>query len=345
MISYQQGFLFIFMRGSFQKATICVLLLIFNFTISFTQSSRNLYLGIGLSGHSYVGDLTEPNLKLQRFQPGGHISLLFANSRRLRPQINIGLGSIIEQLDEGNLEISSIDVSPNTFVETSIFHTEFQLNVHVLKQGFFQPYFAGGAGIVFYQPKDEHGNALGDNPFTREEGEIYSTAGFYLPLTAGFILKLGSKLSLSASYTFRPTTTDYLDNISFLGKRAGNDRLHSFQISIFFNLRKTRPSIHIPPESQPELRPIIVAQTEQDGHSLHIMNLVEPDWIAWEETALLQRKFLYYPVRKGDQLSDLCKRFHLRSEVVRRINFMNNDHLDEGIVLRLPDVGQKIDTN
>ncbi|RMG16542.1 MAG: hypothetical protein D6730_24970, partial [Bacteroidetes bacterium] len=69
---------------------------------------------------------------------------------------------------------------------------------------------------------------------------------------------------------------------------------------------------------------------------------MEPNWQAWEETALLLRKFVYYPVQQSDDFYGICQRFHLRPEVVRSINFMHTDFVAPGMLLRLPDVAQKL---
>lgn len=311
----------------------------------YTQSDRHIHIGLGLTGNTYVGDFSEQNLSLQRFSPGVQFSARFDQGKRTWTQINIGTSRIIEQLDKGNLLSSSSDISPNKFVDASLFNAEFQLNVRLLRHSFIQPYVAAGLGFLFYEPKDEFGNALGDNPFTREPEEVYSTISLYLPLTAGFLVKLGSKLSLGASYTFKPTTTDYIDNIGLLGTRSGNDQLHRLQVTVYYDLKRSQKPSNKPYKPLPEIQPLIVA--DREGSSKHKEQLAQmaPNWIAWEETALLIRKFVYYTVQEGEGLEDICKQFHVRPSVIKRINFMANDYIHKGMVLRLPDVGQELEAN
>ncbi len=292
-----------------------------------------------MSANTYIGDLSEQGLKVRRFQPGGYISLQFPTKGLVWPQLNVGFGRIVEQVD-GDPFPNLPDISPNSFVETSIFHTELQVNIRFFKRSFLQPYIGLGGGILFYQPKDEKGNFLGENPFTRQEGETYATATAYLPLTAGILSKLSERISLGLSYTYRPTASDYLDNIGQLGNRKGNDALHSAQLSLYFNMGPVKAP---KPLYRPSLLQPMLVKTQVNEDKSSEVQLVEANWLAWEETALLLRKFVYYPVKPEDDLQRLCERFHLRPEVVRQINFMNNDYLAEGMLLRLPDVGQRVE--
>jgi hypothetical protein len=57
---------------------------------------------------------------------------------------------------------------------------------------------------------------------------------------------------LGAQLSFWNTSTDYLDNISAWGSRAGNDNVFSFKCSLIVPLSKKRKSTAERPEEQPE---------------------------------------------------------------------------------------------
>ncbi|RMG23646.1 MAG: hypothetical protein D6730_14070, partial [Bacteroidetes bacterium] len=262
----------------------------------FGQQGQTLRLGVGMSGISYVGDLTEAGGSLLRFQPGGEVSLQFARNKRLWSQLRVGFGRFTEQADGPAFATPQAEISPNRFVQTSLFSLEYGLNVRFIRRGRLQPYAGTGAGLLFYQPRDAEGNFLAENIFTRREEEVYGTATFYLPLRAGMVLKLNEQIALGISYTYKATTTDYLDNIGLLGSRKGKDALHQLQFSLYLDLGP-KPAARRPQELPP-LRPLqsgprVAAQ--QQGPKL-----MEPNWQAWEETALLLRKFVYYPVQQSD---------------------------------------------
>lgn len=320
------------------KLLACVVLTAFLGSPSLlAQQGKRLRLGLGMSGIQYVGDLTEDALSLRRFEPVGSLSLQFDQQKRFWPQLNIGFGRMVEQAD--GLAFPDVqDVSPNRFVETSLFYTEFGLNVRIIRHGPVQPYLGAGVGLLFFQPKDQEGNFLAENIFTRQLDETYGSSTAYLPLTAGVVTRLGEHLSLGLSYTHKRTASDYLDNIGQLGGRAGNDHLHQIQFTVYLNLGPDAAPAK-GPARLPEIHPVRVTTPTTAGS---FPPQAAPNWEAWEATALLLRKFVYYEVQEGDALRELCQRFHLRPEVVRQINFMNNDFLAPGMWLRLPDVGQRL---
>lgn len=198
---------------------------------------KPLKLGLGLMGASYIGDLTTNGQALHRFHPGVSISLQFDSEKLIAPQLNTGFGKFVAQ--DRDLEGSNGAV-PNTFVETPFFFVDFRLRARFLRESAFNPYFSLGVGLMGYTPKDQDGNNLLDNIGTRAEGETYGsiTAGF--PLSLGFEVQLSPLMGLGLEYTYRLTTSDYLDNISQLGQRDGNDKVQSLLLSIYFTFDPNR---------------------------------------------------------------------------------------------------------
>ncbi|MEM1001009.1 MAG: hypothetical protein AAGN35_28400, partial [Bacteroidota bacterium] len=171
------------------------------------------------------------------FHPGVSISLQFASEKLISPQLNTGFGRFVAQ----DRDLPAVEgVSPNRFVETPFFFVDFRLKARFLRETSFNPYASVGIGLLGFTPRDQDDNNLLDNISTRAEGETYGslTAGF--PLSLGAELQLSPLVGLGLEYTYRLTSSDYLDNIAQLGPRSGNDRLQSLLLSIYFTFDPNR---------------------------------------------------------------------------------------------------------
>ena len=217
---------------------LCILLLLAaSGAMAQTAQQKPLKIGVGLLGASYVGDLNVDGNALHRFHPGVSISLQFDSEKLITPQLNTGFAKVVAQ----NRDLQPVEgVSPNSFVETPFFFVDFRLRARFLREKAFHPYVSAGIGLLGYTPKDEDGNNLLDNISTRQEGETYGsiTAGF--PMSIGAELELSPLIGMGLEYTHRFTASDYLDNISQLGTRDGNDKLQSLLVSIYFTFDPNR---------------------------------------------------------------------------------------------------------
>ncbi|MEZ4825898.1 MAG: hypothetical protein R3C61_06340 [Bacteroidia bacterium] len=238
---------------------ICILIL-FLPVIMFSQTvSSPLKLGLGFAGYSYVGDLTEASPRVIRSYPGATLSLQFDKQKRVQTQILAGFGSFTEQNDLiGKSPIT--EITPNNFVQTSFFFADFRFQARLMRHAPVTPFIGAGAGLVFFNPRDAEGNFLGENIFTRQDGENYSTIVSGLPLFAGLEARLGRQMGLSLEYIHRFTTSDYLDNIGNLGSRKGNDAIRSVQLSVLISLAPPAHSTPQPPAapSRPASAPLLV---------------------------------------------------------------------------------------
>lgn len=199
---------------------------------------KPLRLGIGLLASGYQGDLTTNSSVFERFSPGASLSLQFASEKLLSPQLNGGFGKFAAQ----DRDIAAVDgIQPNTFVETGFFFVDLRLKARFLREAGIHPYLSAGIGMLGYTPRDADGNILLDNFATREDGETYGSISANFPLSAGLEIKLNPILHLGLEYTYRATTTDYLDNISALGTADGNDKLHSVLLSMYITFDPDQP--------------------------------------------------------------------------------------------------------
>ncbi len=192
-------------------------------------SPKPLRLGIGLLAAGYAGDLTVNSHPFERFSAGASLSLQFASEKLISPQLNGGFGKFSAQ----DRDIAAVEgVQPNTFVETPFFFVDLRIKARFLRETGFNPYISAGIGMLGFTPRDGMGNSLLDNYSTRQEGETYGSITANFPLSAGFEVKLSPILLVGLEYTYRVTTTDYLDNISALGQKEGNDNLQSILLSL-----------------------------------------------------------------------------------------------------------------
>ena len=191
---------------------------------------KPLRLGIGLLGTSYAGDLTVNSSPLERFSAGASLSLQFASEKLISPQLNGGFGRFTAQ----DRDIEAVDgIQPNTFVETPFFFVDLRLKARFLREKGVHPYLSVGIGMLGYTPRDGEGNNLLDNYSSRQDGETYGSISANFPLSAGLEIRFSPILNLGLEYTMRATTTDFLDNISALGQKEGNDKLHSLLLSLY----------------------------------------------------------------------------------------------------------------
>lgn len=198
---------------------------------------KPLQIGLGMMGTAYDGDLTTNGDALYRFHPGFNFSFQFASEKLISPQLNAGFGRFVNQ----DRDIASVEgVQPNTFVDTRIFHVDFRLKARFLRDKAVHPYVSAGIGLLGYAPRDEDGNNLLDDLNTRNDGETYGSITASFPLSPGVEIELSPLLMVGLEYTYRPTGSDYLDNISQLGTKSGNDKIQALALSLYFIIDPNR---------------------------------------------------------------------------------------------------------
>ncbi|MEL7531216.1 MAG: outer membrane beta-barrel protein, partial [Bacteroidota bacterium] len=217
-----------------------ILCLFFIPSLLFGQTERQVKVGFGLDGISYIGDLSDPNQAIHRIYPGANLSIQLEGPKRLKIQLNGGFGKFSEQYD-GVKPSSSPGVTVNTFVETSFYYGDLRLKYRFPISQRFHPFLTAGAGVLSFTPRDQEGRFLNDANFTREPDENYSTIVPQIPVGAGIQARINPAVSLSLEYLFRYTPTDYLDNIGRLGTRPGHDFLHGLQLSMYITLSTPPP--------------------------------------------------------------------------------------------------------
>ena len=166
-------------------------------------------IGLGWTGLVYTGDLTVEESDYLRLYPGGNIYLQFANTRKFRLRINAGFGKVVEQLDRRFITAEENRIA-NTYFETNIFYLDLRLMRYFFTKGRVQPYIGFGPSLLSFNPRDQEGDFLIDNVFTRELGEEYATTTFVWPATVGLSNPFGKKLNLSMENFYLQITDETL---------------------------------------------------------------------------------------------------------------------------------------
>ncbi|MEL6133744.1 MAG: outer membrane beta-barrel protein, partial [Bacteroidota bacterium] len=200
------------------------------------EKGSSIRVGLGFTGYTYRGDLTLDDPSFWRVYPGANISLQFSPFRKFQPQVNAGFGRVLEQWDS-SLPIDPAQVGANDFFSTNFFYLDFRLAYLPFRHWRLQPYVIAGGGLIFFNPLDQNGNFLIDNVFTREQGELFNTTTFALPIGTGLRFHVNKLAYVGLEYLYRSSVSDYVDNIGLRGQKEGPDQLHNLMVSLNFTLR------------------------------------------------------------------------------------------------------------
>ncbi len=225
-------------------------------------------LGLGMLGWLYTGDLTVDESEYLRMYPGANVYLQFANHRPFRFRANAGFGKIVEQVDRPLVSFESERI-PNTYFETNLFYIDLRLMRYFLRDKKVKPFLGFGPSLFFFNPKDQDGNFLIDNIFTRQQGEEFPTTTFVWPATLGLSLAVNDRLSVNVDYTYRLNMSDYVDNIGLLGDNPGRDQVHAFQVSMDLDIGKESViRLNDTPEEKSEAQLPVMARQDRSKRVL-----------------------------------------------------------------------------
>ncbi len=98
-----------------------------------------------------------------------------------------------------------------------------------------------------FSPNDEQGNSLFDQSTTRFINEDYNLISPYFPLSIGLNYFWKHKYSLGFQTGYVNNTSDYIDNISILGRSEKKDNLFYMRLAVGLAIRsknKKGPETH-----------------------------------------------------------------------------------------------------
>ncbi|MDI6765326.1 MAG: OmpA family protein [Bacteroidota bacterium] len=120
------------------------------------------------------------------------------------------------------------------FFTSSIYPFDFRFIVQPVTKSDFIPYFFGGVGTIFFNPKDKNNNLLKYNA----RGD-YNKTTTYFPIGVGGHVLISKNTSVGISGTYNYTSTKYLDDI----KSSKNDSYWSITLNLFAFLRAENPDL------------------------------------------------------------------------------------------------------
>jgi len=191
------------------------------------------HLSVGVSHNAYRGDLGDT------YQSGGlavNVGYMFSHSKKLHGGLHAAIGTFSGYKLSNTSPDFGADVLSNTYFRSSFVSVYYSLQYDIIRRERWLLYVSQGLGVMQFNPRDEFGNALPDNPETRAENESYGTAAALLPTQAGIDYYLPNRLGIGLKVGWLNTTTDYLDNVSQLGDKAGNDNVLQVMLQVHIPL-------------------------------------------------------------------------------------------------------------
>lgn len=253
------------------------------------RKSKPTLVSALLTANSYTGDMT-PLSNRPSLQPGLQLGLRSGAAQRLAPYLHLGFGRMVAEnralgpvtVSTGLPDPPTVLIQPNTYAETFYVHTDIGFQLNLLRSyRKAAPFLSAGLGVLAFTPRAFDGIPLVRKRSTRAPSEqSFEALALSFPLAAGFDARISEVLGLRAAYVFRPTTTDYLDNIAALGNRSGNDRLHHFQLGISYRIGDINP-VALPVASAPA-----APQSFAEGYS----RLSDENKRLRDETAALEER-------------------------------------------------------
>ncbi|CAN5242755.1 hypothetical protein BH23BAC1_BH23BAC1_13010 [soil metagenome] len=196
------------------------------------------FLQLGTSANAYRGDLQNT---FDKWSSSFHAGIQLNNKHRFNGSFGISIGSITGQnLNPEFQPYESTRIRPNKFFRSSVFTAQYNLHLNLLKTREWIIYLSQGFGLVRFNPKDEFNNPLLDVIDSRAANEAYSNVAIMFPTQAGVMYLLKNDFAFGIQAGLLNTMTDYLDNISELGTRSGNDNILMLRFSLFAPLAYKR---------------------------------------------------------------------------------------------------------
>lgn len=182
------------------------------------SSGLSITGGIGIS--SYVGDLINSNTAFQQSSYSVNAGLSYPIIRHLNARFDIGFHNVqgYDNKSGGAHPERNLSFRSN-ILEFSVGAEYTVMNMDNHK---FSPYLFAGIGVFHFNPRAYYGS--GGTHKLRElgtEGQglagypgLYSTMAVEYPLAIGVKYVINKKIMLMGEFCYRPSGTDYLDDVS-----------------------------------------------------------------------------------------------------------------------------------
>ena len=199
------------------------------------QDTTGLY-GIGASiGLSY---LTTDQIKTVTASPLGRIFFRYYPSKNFSFEIGAGLGELQATKNSILKTIETEEESFDTLIDADyhsyIYPLDIRLVFQPIKVGEIAPYFFGGMGILFFDPKNFSNQRLSHNALSD-----YKHVTSYFPVGAGLQTSISRRTMVSVSGTYNYVASRYLDDI----KTKSRDAFWNITFNVFAYLTEENPDL------------------------------------------------------------------------------------------------------
>lgn len=216
-----------------KRAISGFLYLVFMANILLAQESdvqrKEVFFGVGPA--AYKGDLSD---NFSKWSMVIHAGIKLNRFKKVHGNFALTIGSVTGQninysFDDG----SQTTPEPNRFFTTSVVGFNYELHYNILNKERVKVYASQGIGLMRFQPQDEFNASLIDQLSTRALNETYGNITLTLPTQVGMLYVLPNDFSVGIQLGYHNTLTDYLDNISDWGTKAGHDNMFSFRFQVY----------------------------------------------------------------------------------------------------------------
>ncbi len=200
---------------------------------SVSQDLSNAY-GVGTSF-----GLTIPRTDIDDIKdsPMGRGFFRYYPAPQLGLEAGFGLGTLeaekISFIKKG-LNDTTVIIPEILFFNSNIYTVDLRAFFQPINNSIVNPYFYGGVGLLFFNPKDKN-----DQKLPRNSRGDYKLATTYLPIGGGFQISISKNTTFGISGSYNFTNTKYLDDI----KSEKNDSYWSITLDLFAFLRAENPDL------------------------------------------------------------------------------------------------------
>ncbi|AYQ36085.1 DUF6089 family protein [Runella sp. SP2] len=217
-------------------------LLLLSARAAFCQSMHRWEVGIGTGTVGYLGDLNRHDLWPREFRPSVNLYARKYIGDVVALRYNVQGGQFWGRDKHYPTRLSRNLTLETNFVENSLLLEWDFYNMNPIFyrqqngfQSFFSPYFFSGISVVYAKPQINFDES--QTPYTWiREGIAIDRAANYSAFHLSFPVGLGIKYDVSPEWivgleaSFRLSTSDYLDGVSYAGNAKKND---AYQVATF----------------------------------------------------------------------------------------------------------------
>jgi hypothetical protein len=211
-------------------------ILCFSSCFVLAQQAEKL-IHIGTSANAYKGDLNDA---YQKWTSSLHLGLKLNHSKTINGHLAVSLGNVSGQ-NPNFVPSTDQRGNPENFFNTRLFTFQYDLQVNLLRWKNLTVYVSQGVGMTRFDPRNQFNESLVEAFHTRAPNEGYNQVAVILPSQIGLIYLFDNGFGVGLQAGYLNTQTDYIDNISQLGNKEGNDNILMYKFQFYIPVRFKTP--------------------------------------------------------------------------------------------------------